>query len=164
MDTEVSDLPEYGGELIEIALLKVQLPNFTISQQFSTRIKPKDSMRDEVIAITGISNEDLASSPSFKDTYKPICSLFEDTQIITKLVDFELAAVNNSFEVNDIKYNVDPNKFVELKEIESKLGLKKHDNEFVAKSLGIKCGEAPFDNVYMYMEIYKLAFQNGLLA
>lgn len=156
-DTEATDLPENNGELIEICLLKVRQSDLLEVDMFHTRLKPSIKLRPVVTNVTGISNRDLAKSPSFRDVHKRLSSFVGGNPIFTKMVEFETAILNNTLSILEINCELDHVSFVEMEDIEKRLGLTSHSNDNVADILGMETPDGLVSTCKFYCDVYRRA-------
>ena len=90
LDTETTGLsPEGGGKICEVALSVSR--GGRVLEEFSTLLNPGMPMHPDVIAIHGITNEMVASAPSFADVLPKLLSLLDDCVIVAHNADFDLS-------------------------------------------------------------------------
>ena len=89
LDTETTGLsPEGGGKICEVALSVSR--GGRVLEEFSTLLNPGMPMHPDVIAIHGITNEMVASAPSFADVLPKLLSLLDDCVIVAHNADFDV--------------------------------------------------------------------------
>lgn len=157
-DTEASNLAENNGEFIEICLLKVRKSDYSEVDMFHTRIKPTIELEPIVTEVTGITNQDLADSPSFKNIYKGLSSFIGDNSIITKMVDFETAILKNVLSNASIACEFSHITFIKMEDVEGRLSLTSHSNDNVAQALGIEPPDDIVSTCKFYRDVYKQAY------
>lgn len=156
IDIEVSDLLENDGEIIEVCL--ITLDDSGAINEFHTYIKPLVELRDISVEITGIQNETLLTAPTFEDSYEQIIEIIKNSQLIGKLISFDVDILNKSFGSIGSTYKVNIADCVDLMDIEKQLGLKEHSNEYVAEKLNIelasnddcKVGASLYKDIYLH--------------
>jgi DNA polymerase III epsilon subunit family exonuclease len=89
LDTETSALvpnrilrDDQLPEIIEFYAELVNLANGAILNELDCLIKPNKPVSDEIVRITGITNEMLVNQPSFKECAKDIFALIEFADVI----------------------------------------------------------------------------------
>ena len=66
-------------------------------EEFATLINPGMPMHPDVIAIHGITNEMVASAPSFSDVLPKLLSLLDDCVIVAHNADFDVSFLKSEF-------------------------------------------------------------------
>ena len=90
LDTETTGLsPAGGGKICEIAVSVSQ--NGNTLQEFSTLLNPGMPMHPEVIAIHGITNEMVATAPSFGQILPQLLTLLDGCVLVAHNADFDLS-------------------------------------------------------------------------
>ena len=96
LDTETTGLsPEGGGKICEVALSVSR--GGRVLEEFSTLLNPGMPMHPDVIAIHGITNEMVASAPSFADVLPKLLSLLDDCVIVAHNADFDVSFLKSEF-------------------------------------------------------------------
>ncbi len=79
-DVETTGLSPQRESIIEIALVKIE--NLKITDKFSTLLNPQRFIPNYITEMTGIHNEDVIDSPTFRDvSYKIQEFIGDSTQI-----------------------------------------------------------------------------------
>ena len=96
-DLETTGVDVEHDHIIEIAMVKV-FPDRT-KADFGTLVNPGRSIPPEVTEITGISDEDVKSSPTFEEIADEVANLIEDADLAGyNAVNFDLPVVRKEFE------------------------------------------------------------------
>jgi len=97
VDVETTGLSPENNEIIEIGLVYVK--NLKIQSEFSTLIRPKNTIPPFVQKITGISNNMIKSAPTFQEVSSEIMSFMSEKDIfVGHNVKFDYDMVNTSLE------------------------------------------------------------------
>ena len=89
LDTETTGLSAAGGgKICEIAVSVSQ--NGTTLQEFATLLNPGMPMHPEVIAIHGITNEMVATAPSFGQILPQLLALLDGCVLVAHNAEFDL--------------------------------------------------------------------------
>ncbi|TFB23988.1 ATP-dependent DNA helicase DinG [Filobacillus milosensis] len=86
--------PKKGDEIIEIGLVVVE--NNQIVDEFSTKVKPNREIPPFISHLTGITNEDVADSPSINDIIPILLPYLEDGYFVAHQVQFDYDFLNES--------------------------------------------------------------------
>jgi len=96
-DTETTGLsPLSGGKICEIAVCVSQ--GGKMLEQFSTLINPQCPIHPDVVAIHGITNEMVATAPTFPEALPRLKALFEGCVLVAHNADFDIGFLKNEFE------------------------------------------------------------------
>jgi DNA polymerase-3 subunit epsilon len=96
LDTETTGLsPQGGGKICEVALLISRGGERVAS--FTTLINPETIIAPEVIAIHGITNEMVASSPKFEDVAPALINFLQGAALICHNADFDVMFLQSEF-------------------------------------------------------------------
>lgn len=109
-DLETTGINITQDKIVEIAILKIH-PDGT-KETYEKRVNPGIQMTEEIVAIHGISNEDVANEPSFKDIAAEIksfiegCDLggFNSNKFDVPLLVEEMLRVDPDFNISDRKF------------------------------------------------------------
>ena len=97
LDTETTGLsPAGGGKICEIAVSVSQ--NGQTLQEFSTLLNPGMPMHPDVIAIHGITNEMVATAPTFAQILPELFALLDGCVLVAHNADFDLSFLKEEME------------------------------------------------------------------
>ena len=140
-------------QIIFIEALKVDEKLNRISN-FKMYIKPKEKLEEDVIKITGITNEMLESGKNEKEVLIDFIKFCEDSNIITHNAKFELSFILKALYKNEIKNNF-KFKYIDIKKIliekENEIGKLKWTN--IKKYFNLN-KENDIDNILDILGIY----------
>ncbi len=100
LDCETTGLnPEYGDQIIEIALIACTLHNGKLVEidRFESLVNPGVRLDEKITFITGIKNEDLEHAPKIVEVKEKILTFFEKEPIIV--------GHNVAFDINYLKHS-----------------------------------------------------------
>lgn len=95
VDVETTGQNAYNGRITEIGMVKVV--DGEIVDEYSTLINPEQFIPPYITYITGITNEMVATAPTFYDVHKKIKSFLGDNIFVAHNVNFDFCFVNESF-------------------------------------------------------------------
>ena len=96
IDIETSGLdPEAGYDIIMICALEL-LDERQTGAAFQTLIQPSRSLVPAAVELTGITNEMLATAPSFAEVADEFLDFIADAELVCLNVPFELAFLNRA--------------------------------------------------------------------
>ena len=109
-DLETTGINITQDRIIEIAILKIH-PDASV-EKYEQRINPEVKMTKDNMDIHGISNEDLANEPKFKEVYKDIqkfidnCDFggFNSNKFDVPLLVEEMLRVDQDFNISDRQF------------------------------------------------------------
>ena len=92
--TGLNSNPDYGevNHIIEVGAVKIEQGK--ISENFSSFCTCPISLPDEIVKLTGISNEDLANAPNVKQVLCDLYKFCKDGEIVGHNVSFDLGFLN----------------------------------------------------------------------
>lgn len=122
--------PDDDKQIIFIEALKLDEKLNKISN-FKTYIKPKENPKEDVIKLTGITNEMLESGKTEKEALMDFINFCNDSNVITHNAKFELSFILKALYKNEIK-DTFKLKYIDIKKIlkekEKKIGKLKWTN------------------------------------
>ena len=135
LDTETTGLsPEEGGKICEVAVSVSQ--GGRVVEEFSTLINPGMPMHPDVIAIHGITNEMVASAPSFGEVLPKLLSVLDDCGVVAHNADFDVGFLKNEFAQCGMRFP--PYPVLDTLKLARKSGLFSRNNlGYIAQDLGI---------------------------
>lgn len=96
LDTETTGLsPLEGGKICEIAVSVSQ--GGRVVEEFSSLVNPGMPMHPDVVAIHGITNEMVASAPSFGQLLPKLLSLLDGCVIVAHNAEFDVNFLKSEF-------------------------------------------------------------------
>ncbi|MFU0514542.1 exonuclease [Gardnerella sp. DNF01162] len=95
LDTETTGLSAYYDEIIEIGILRVR--NNEIVDRYDQLVKPSTGVDGFITALTGITNEMLASMPSIADVKTAVLSFIGEDIILGHNTSFDMRFLNEGF-------------------------------------------------------------------
>ena len=132
LDTETTGLsPEEGGKICEVAVSVSQ--GGRVVEEFSTLINPGMPMHPDVIAIHGITNEMVASAPSFGEVLPKLLSVLDDCVVVAHNADFDVGFLKNEFAQCGMRFPPYP--------VVDTLKLARKSGKFVRNNLGCIAAE-----------------------
>lgn len=137
LDTETTGLsPETGGKICELAISVSR--GGRVVDEFSTLLNPGIPMSPEVIAIHGITNEMVASAPSFSDILPKLLGLLDDCVIVAHNADFDVSFLRAEFAACGMRFP--PYPVVDTLKLARKSGkFARNRLGCIAEELGISC-------------------------
>ena len=120
-DLETTGLDMIKDRIIQISYIKV-MPDGTEDRK-NLFVNPCKEIPAEVVALTGISNEDVKDAPTFPDVWKEIGPYFKSSLLIAHNTPFDLAVLDKTLLYYKIPFDVA--NFLDTKEKASEL----HDIE-----------------------------------
>lgn len=107
IDIETTGLnrkPEYGkiNHIIEVAAVRIEQGKIT--EKFSSFCACPIPLPEEIVKLTGISNEDLKNAPSVKQVLKNLQDFCKDSEIVGHNVSFDLGFLNYYGAQHKIKF------------------------------------------------------------
>lgn len=92
LDLETTGLDYSFCEIIEVGILKVQ--NNTVVEQFSSLVKPQYEIDEYITALTGITNEMLATAPTFSQIKDSVLNFIGQSTIVGHNTSFDIRFLN----------------------------------------------------------------------
>ena len=127
LDTETTGLsPADGGKICEIAVSVSQ--GGRPVEEFSTLINPGMPMHPDVIAIHGITNDMVATAPTFAEVLPKLLALLDGCVIVAHNADFDVSFLRAEFEECGLHFP--PNPIIDTLKLARKSG------KFVKNNLG----------------------------
>ncbi len=97
LDTETTGLSvEAGHRIIEIGAVEIVDRRMT-GNNYQTYLNPKRSIDPGSIAVHGITNDDVADKPEFKEVMQEFLSFIQDTELLIHNAPFDTAFINHEF-------------------------------------------------------------------
>ena len=97
LDTETTGLSvEAGHRIIEIGAVEIVDRRIT-GNNYQTYLNPKRSIDPGSIAVHGITNDDVADKPEFKEVMQEFLSFIQDTELLIHNAPFDTAFINHEF-------------------------------------------------------------------
>ena len=92
--TGLNSNPDYGevNHIIEVGAVKIEQGKIT--EKFSSFCACPISLPQEIVKLTGISNEDLKNAPSVKQVLKNLRDFCGESEIVGHNVSFDLGFLN----------------------------------------------------------------------
>ena len=119
-DIEATGLNISQDKIVEIAILKIN-PDQSEST-YVKRINPGIEIPEEIIAIHGISNEDVKDAPLFKEVAQEIADFFGDADLAGYNSNkFDIPMLLEHFLSHDIKFSMNNRNFVDVQTIFHKM-------------------------------------------
>lgn len=84
-----------GNQIIEISLIFID--NLAITDKFTSLVKPKTKIPDNISFLTGIYDEDVENAPFFEEISYKISEYLRDRIIIAHNALFDIKALNDEF-------------------------------------------------------------------
>lgn len=101
-DIETTGAWPVGNEICELALIKVK--EGEITKTWSSLIKPKRIISNEIIAIHGITNEMVQDAPSIEDVIGEVKNFFDHSLAVAHHAPFDLGFLAWEFEKASIPF------------------------------------------------------------
>ncbi len=97
LDTETTGMSvEAGHRIIEIGAVEIVDRRMT-GNHYQTYLNPKRSIDPGSIAVHGITNDDVADKPEFKEVMQEFLSFIQDTELLIHNAPFDTAFINHEF-------------------------------------------------------------------
>lgn len=96
LDLETSGLSKYKNEIIEIAMLKVQ--NGQKVDRFERLVKPSEPITAKIQKLTGITNDMLATAPSFDSIADDVVSFIGNDILVAHNAKFDIGFLSEALE------------------------------------------------------------------
>ncbi len=92
LDIETSDFDPANGEILELGMVffEVEKKQFKIIKEWQSTFKPARPVSPRILALTGITNEELETSPQFKDKFDEIQDLVKGCVIVGHNIIFDI--------------------------------------------------------------------------
>jgi DNA polymerase III epsilon subunit family exonuclease len=135
LDTETTGLStEQGGRICEIAVSVSQ--NGKLLKEYSKLINPQMPMHPDVVAIHGITNEMVASAPTFGEIAPELAQVLDGCILVAHNADFDMGFIRNEFTLCGCPFQ--PAEVIDTLKLARKSGWFAHNNlGLVAQDLGI---------------------------
>jgi len=137
LDTETTGLsPQGGGKICEVAVSVSQAGKPL--EEFSTLINPGIPMTPEVIAIHGITNEMVATAPSFVEILPRLLGILDHCVLVAHNADFDLSFLRAEFATCGMRFP--PYPVIDTLKLARKSGrFERNRLGWIAQELGISC-------------------------
>jgi DNA polymerase-3 subunit epsilon len=97
LDTETTGMSaEAGHRIIEIGAVEIVNRRMT-GNNYQTYLNPKRSIDPGSTAVHGITNDDVADKPEFKEVMQEFLSFIQDTELLIHNAPFDTAFINHEF-------------------------------------------------------------------
>ena len=100
IDFETTGTSPKSNRTIEVGIVKIE--NLKIVNSYQSLINPNQFISPFISSLTGITNEDVLSAPSFEDISQEIKDFIEDTILVGHNLPFDYAFLNSEFERSDL--------------------------------------------------------------
>ena len=133
-DLETTGLMKETDKIIEIGAVKIR--NGEVVDKFSSFVNPNIKLDDEIVKITGIT-DDMLKDASYENAVLPrFCEFFGDAVLVAHNADFDVGFLRQWAKFNDVEIN---NTVVDTVELSKLLfpKLPKYKLDVVAKHLGV---------------------------
>ena len=135
LDLETTGLNIFDDRIVMIAMIKL-FPDGS-EMRYKQIITPQIEIPDEVIAIHGISNEDVADAPVFDSCLVDIQGFLANADLAGyNLLRFDLPILVESFARAGVELNLDDHKFIDVLSI-----FRKKESRSLVNALMFYCGE-----------------------
>ncbi|QCX32275.1 PolC-type DNA polymerase III [Caloramator sp. E03] len=133
-DIETTGLNSNNDEIIEIGAVKIK--NFTIVDTFSSLVKPKKEIKNEITKLTGISNEMVKDKPSIETVLPEFLNFVGNAPVVAHNAKFDTSFIKNNSKIQGLNFN---NAIVDTLLLSRWLlpDLKKHRLNIIAEHLGV---------------------------
>jgi len=140
LDTETTGLSvEAGHRIIEIGAVEIMDRRMT-GNNYQTYLNPKRSIDPGSIAIHGITNDDVADKPEFKEVMQEFLSFIQDTELLIHNAPFDTAFINHEFSLAGYKKKIE-----DLCEIKDTLPIARKTHPGKRNSLDALCSRYNVD-------------------
>lgn len=141
IDLETTGVNVASDRIVEIAILKIH-PNGDREMK-TMRINPTITIPPDIVAIHGITNEDVKDSPTFKDAGKQIYSFIEGCDLAGYNSNkFDVPLLAEEFLRADIEFEVSNRKLVDVQNIFHRM-----EQRTLAAAYQFYCGK-PLENAH----------------
>ncbi|MCK5851074.1 MAG: 3'-5' exonuclease [Kiritimatiellae bacterium] len=115
-DLEATGISPRADKIVEISIVKI-MPDGT--KQVSTkRINPQIHIPEETTRIHGISDEDVADCPSFKEVAPELYETLNDSDLCGyNLIRYDIPMLIEEFLRSDIKFDIDKRRVIDVQRI-----------------------------------------------
>lgn len=92
LDIETSDFDPANGEILEIGMVffELQETGIKILSEWESVFKPSREVSPRILALTGLTVEELEEAPQFRDSFEEIQKLVEDCIIVGHNISFDI--------------------------------------------------------------------------
>ena len=140
LDTETTGMSvEAGHRIIEIGAVEIMDRRMT-GNNYQTYLNPKRSIDPGSIAIHGITNDDVADKPEFKEVMQEFLSFIQDTELLIHNAPFDTAFINHEFSLAGYKKKIE-----DLCEIKDTLPIARKTHPGKRNSLDALCSRYNVD-------------------
>jgi len=140
LDTETTGLSvEAGHRIIEIGAVEIVDRRMT-GNNYQTYLNPKRSIDPGSIAVHGITNDDVADKPEFKEVMQEFLSFIQDTELLIHNAPFDTAFINHEFSLAGYKKKIE-----DLCEIKDTLPIARKTHPGKRNSLDALCSRYNVD-------------------
>lgn len=134
-DLETTGLNHRHDKIIEIGAVKVE--NGQITERFSRLVDPKMPLSSEIIALTGISNADVAGQPVIDEVLPEFLAFAEDALLVAHNADFDTAFIRRDAAALKLPFSFDTLDTVALSQLLFP-EQRSHRLDRMAKTLGLR--------------------------
>ena len=140
LDTETTGMSvEAGHRIIEIGAVEIVDRRMT-GNNYQTYLNPKRSIDPGSIAVHGITNDDVADKPEFKEVMQEFLSFIQDTELLIHNAPFDTAFINHEFSLAGYKKKIE-----DLCEIKDTLPIARKTHPGKRNSLDALCSRYNVD-------------------
>ncbi len=141
LDTETTGLSvEAGHRIIEIGAVEIMDRRMT-GNNYQTYLNPKRSIDPGSIAVHGITNDDVADKPEFKEVMQEFLSFIQDTELLIHNAPFDTAFINHEFSLAGYEKKIE-----DLCEIKDTLPIARKTHPGKRNSLDALCSRYNVDS------------------
>ena len=105
VDVETTGGSPFFSRVIEVGLLRVE--NGEVVEEFQTLLNPGTPIPEFITGITGITDRDVANSPTFADIAEDLLRKFQDAVFVAHNASFDYGFINEEFRRIGYTFNVD---------------------------------------------------------
>lgn len=116
IDLETTGINVSSDRIVELSVLKIS-PNGK-EEWMSTRVNPEMAIPPKTTAIHGIKDEDVAESPTFRETAKKLAAFLEGCDLAGfNAIKFDIPVLAEEFLRVDIDFNIKKRRYVDVQVI-----------------------------------------------
>ncbi|NLD16025.1 MAG: PolC-type DNA polymerase III [Tissierellia bacterium] len=138
-DVETTGFSAKNDKIIEIGAIKIQ--NGEIIDSFNILINPKEPLKDEIIALTGITDSMLVNQPEINEVVDDFNKFISNSILVAHNASFDISFIKNSFERYGLEFKKPYIDTLELSRIFYP-NVRSHSLGNVAKRLGVSLENA----------------------
>lgn len=138
-DVETTGFSAKNDKIIEIGAIKIKKGEIVSS--FNILINPKEPLKDEIIALTGITDSMLVNQPEIGEVINDFNNFISNSILVAHNASFDISFIKNSFEKNGLNFRKPYIDTLELSRIFYS-NVRSHSLGNVAKRLGVSLENA----------------------